>query len=209
MNVGFTIVGGLSVDRFGRRFLLLTGAAVMGICEFLVAIIGVTISASNTAGQKALVAFVCIYIGGFGFSWGPVAWVVTGEIFPLHFRAKGVALAAASNWLWNFALGYATPYLVNSGPGNADLGPKVFFIWGACCTAAFLFVFLCVPETKGLSLEQVDLLIQESTPFQSDRYRRRLLAENISGTNPMANAISDTPSHFEEKPVSRSVTESV
>jgi len=56
----------------------------------------------------------------------------------------------------------------------------VFFIWGGACTAAFVFVYLFVPETKGLSLEQVDLLIQKSTPMKSDAYRRRILSDNLN-----------------------------
>jgi hypothetical protein len=75
-------------------------------------------------------------------------------------------MAAASNWLWNFGkhphssgcvyahfdhigIGYATPYLVNGGRGNANLGVKVFFIWGTTCLCCIIFAYLCVPETKG------------------------------------------------------------
>ncbi|KZP01419.1 MFS monosaccharide transporter, partial [Calocera viscosa TUFC12733] len=179
VNVFMTIPGMLAVDRLGRRTLLIYGALLMLICEYLVAIIGVTISVSNQAGQKALVALVCIYIAGFAASWGPIAWVVVGEIFPLNVRAKGVAISSASNWLWNFGIGYATPYLVDVGAGDAGLGPKVFFIWGSTCTAAMLFAFLCVPETKGLSLEQVDILIQHSWPITSARYRNKMINENM------------------------------
>lgn len=78
-------------------------------------------------------------------------------------------MCAASNWLWNFGIGYASklrrhcrlrarnsifaaPYLVNDGPGNANLGVKVFFIWGTTCLCCILFAFFCVPETKGTSM---------------------------------------------------------
>ena len=81
--------------------------------------------------------------------------------------------------LWNFGIGYATPYLVNSGAGNANLGVKVFFIWGSTCLGCFVFTYFCVPETKGLSLEQVDLLYQNSTPLSSRRYREEILAQDI------------------------------
>jgi MFS transporter, SP family, sugar:H+ symporter len=60
----------------------------------------------------------------------PCAWVVTGEIFPLKVRAKSLSMTTASNWLLNWAIAYATPYMVDSGPGNANLQSKVFFIWG-------------------------------------------------------------------------------
>ncbi len=93
-----TIPGIWGIERFGRRSLLLYGAAVMCVCEFLVAIIGVTISTQNQSGQKALIALVCIYIGAFASTWGPIAWVITGEIFPLNVRAKAMSLSVASNW---------------------------------------------------------------------------------------------------------------
>jgi len=179
VNVGMTLPGMWGVERFGRRRLLLVGAVGMTICEFLVAIIGVTISVDNTAGQKVLIAFVCIYIAFFASTWGPIAWVVVGEIYPLAVRAKAMSLATASNWLWNFAIGYATPYMVNSGPGNADLGAKVFFVWGSTCACCIVFTYFCIPETKGLSLEQVDILYQNTTPMRSVAYRKQLIARDV------------------------------
>ncbi|KAF8603793.1 general substrate transporter [Ceratobasidium sp. AG-I] len=186
VNVGMTIPGIYLVDKAGRRSLLLIGAAGMLICEFLVAIIGVTISTENLAGQKVLIAFVCIYIAFFAATWGPIAWVVTGEIFPLNLRAKAMSMSTASNWLWNFGIGYATPYLVNSGPGNANLGVKVFFIWGGTCVGCFLFTFFLIPETKGLSLEQIDILYQNTNAIHSVAYRRELIAEDVRPAAPGA-----------------------
>jgi hypothetical protein len=128
----------------------------MCVSQLIVAIVGTT--ASSTVANKVLIAFVCIYIFFFASSWGPVAWVVTGELFPLKARAKCLSITTATNWLLNWAIAYATPYMVNSGPGNADLQSKVFFIWGGFCFICAVFVYTCVYETKGLSLEQVDEL---------------------------------------------------
>ena len=108
VNVGMTVPGIWLVDRAGRRSLLLIGAAGMLVCEYIVAIVGVAVSDTNIAGQKVLIAFVCIYIGFFASTWGPIAWVVTGEIFPLNVRAKAMSMSTASNWLWNFGIGYAS-----------------------------------------------------------------------------------------------------
>ncbi|KAF8916238.1 AmMst-1 [Mucidula mucida] len=177
VNVFMTLPGIWGVERFGRRRLLLVGAAGMCVCEFIVAIVGVTISVENLAGQRVLIAFVCIYIAFFASTWGPIAWVITGEIFPLQVRAKAMSLSVASNWLWNFGIGYATPYLVNSGAGNANLQVKVFFVWGSTCFCCILFTYFCVPETKGLSLEQIDLMYQNTLPVNSLKYRARLLEE--------------------------------
>ncbi|KAG7094052.1 hypothetical protein E1B28_007671 [Marasmius oreades] len=176
VNVGMTLPGIYGVEKFGRRSLLIWGAVGMCVCEFIVAIVGVTVSGDNIAGQKVLIAFVCIYIAFFASTWGPIAWVITGEIFPLQVRAKAMSMSTASNWLWNFGIGYATPFLVNTGAGNADLQVKVFFIWGSTCACCILFTLFCIPETKGLSLEQIDLMYQNSTPLTSHKYRARLFA---------------------------------
>jgi SP family sugar:H+ symporter-like MFS transporter len=158
VNVGSTFPGLYLVEKWGRRNLLLFGAIGMAVCQFIVAITGTVAGVDNQSAQKALIAFVCIYIFFFACSWGPVAWVVTGEIFPLKVRAKSLSMTTASNWLLNFAIGYATPYMVNDGPGNANLGAKVFFVWGGCCFVCIFFTWAMIYETKGLSLEQVDEL---------------------------------------------------
>jgi len=158
VNVGSTFPGLYLVEKWGRRGLLLFGAIGMAVSQFIVAITGTVAGIDNMAAQKALIAFVCIYIFFFACSWGPCAWVVTGEIFPLKVRAKSLSMTTASNWLLNWAIAYATPYLVNNDPGDANLGAKVFFIWGGCCFICIFFVWAMIYETKGLSLEQVDEL---------------------------------------------------
>ncbi|RDI80355.1 hypothetical protein Vi05172_g9707 [Venturia inaequalis] len=158
INVASTLPGLYMVEKWGRRNLLIFGAVGMAVCQFIVAITGTVAGVDNLSAQKALIAFVCIYIFFFACSWGPVAWVVTGEIFPLKVRAKSLSMTTASNWLLNFAIAYATPYLVGDGPGDANIGSKVFFIWGGCCFICIFFVWAMIYETKGLSLEQVDEL---------------------------------------------------
>jgi hypothetical protein len=70
-------------------------------------------------------------------------------------------MTTASNWLLNWAIAYSTPYLVNYGPGDANLQSKIFFIWGGCCFICIAFVYFIIYETKGLTLEQVDELYAE------------------------------------------------
>ncbi|KAK4864579.1 hypothetical protein LT330_009574 [Penicillium expansum] len=156
INVVSTFPGLYMVEKWGRRPLLMFGAVGMCVSQFIVAIVGTAID--SDVSNKVLIAFVCIYIFFFASSWGPVAWVVTGELFPLKARAKCLSITTATNWLLNWAIAYATPYMVNSGPGNANLGSKVFFIWGGFCFICGIFVYTCIYETKGLSLEQVDEL---------------------------------------------------
>ncbi len=199
VNVGMTVPGMWAIEKVGRRHLLLIGAAGMLVCEYLIAVIGVTISTSNIAGQRVLIALVCIYIALFASTWGPIAWVVTGEIFPLNIRAKAMSLSVASNWLWNFGIGYATPYLVNPGKGHADLGVKVFFIWGSTCLGCLIFTYFCVPETKGLSLEQIDIMYANTTPIHSVSYRKTLLAHDVHAVDVEGGRVNLHALHQEEE----------
>lgn len=142
----------------------------MCVSQFLVAILGTTTSgqtadgtifATNIAGQKASIAFICLYIFFFASSWGPIVWIVTGEIFPLKMRAKALSITTATNWLLNWAIAYSTPYLVNYGQGNLNLQSKIFFVWSACCFLCIAFVWFFIYETKGLTLEQIDQMYKE------------------------------------------------
>lgn len=170
VNTGSTFPGLYAIDKWGRRPLLLWGAVGMTVAQLIVAVVGTTttgqlpdgkVYATNLSGQKASIAFVCIYIFFFASTWGPIAWVVTGEIFPLKVRAKALSMTTATNWLLNWAIAYSTPYLVNFGPGNANLQSKIFFIWFGCCFLCIAFVYFMIYETKGLTLEQVDELYAE------------------------------------------------
>lgn len=158
VNVGSTIPGILLMEILGRRNMLMGGAAGMSLSQLIVAIVGVATSKDNKSSQSVLVAFSCIFIAFFAATWGPCAWVVVGELFPLRTRAKSVSLCTASNWLWNWGIAYATPYMVDEDKGN--LGSNVFFIWGGFNMACFFFAWYFIYETKGLSLEQVDELYE-------------------------------------------------
>jgi len=170
VNTLSTLPGLWAIDKWGRRPLLFWGAIGMATSQFLVAVLGTTTTGQNPDGstfaknlpaQKASIAFVCTYIFFFASTWGPIAWVVTGEIFPLKVRAKALSMTTATNWLLNWAIAYSTPYLVDFGPGNANLQSKIFFIWFACCFGCIAFVYFLIYETKGLTLEQVDELYNE------------------------------------------------
>jgi MFS family permease len=96
VNVGSTPISFWTIEKFGRRMLLIYGAAGMLICEFTIAIVG-TVSEGSDAASKCLIVFTCLYIFFFASTWGPGAWVVIGEIFPISIRAKGVALSTGSS----------------------------------------------------------------------------------------------------------------
>ncbi|KAI1201121.1 general substrate transporter [Nemania serpens] len=166
VNVFSTPISFWTIEKIGRRPLFLWGAVGMTICQFTVAIIG-TITHSAVS-LSVMIAFICIFIFFFASTWGPGSWVLIGEIFPLPMRARGVALSTASNWLWNFVIGLITPYMVDKDKGN--LGAKVFYIWGGLCAIAVVYTWALVPETKGLTLEQVDKMLEETTPRSSAKW---------------------------------------
>ncbi|KZF20778.1 high-affinity glucose transporter [Xylona heveae TC161] len=170
VNTASTFPGLYAIDKWGRRPVLFWGAVGMAVSQLIVAVLGTTTTSQDSMGniivhnlpaQKAAIAFICIYIFFFAASWGPIAWVVTGEIFPLKVRAKSLSMTTATNWLLNWAIAYSTPYLVNWGPGNANLQSKIFFIWFGCCFICIGFVYFLIYETKNLSLEEVDELYNE------------------------------------------------
>jgi MFS family permease len=182
VNVCSTPLSFYGMEKFGRRTLLLFGALGMLICQFLVAIIGVTqgfnnsttladgtTRANNIAAVNAQIAFIAIFIFWFASTWGPGAWIVIGEIFPIPIRSRGVGLSTASNWLWNTIIAVITPYMV--GVDKGDMKSSVFFVWGGLCTCALVYTFFLVPETKGLSLEQVDKMMEETTPRTSAKWK--------------------------------------
>ncbi|KAH0829568.1 hypothetical protein AYO21_07583 [Fonsecaea monophora] len=199
VNVCSTPISFYTVEKFGRRPLLVWGALGMLICQFLVAIIGVTIGfnhthtnadgdsiANNISAVNAQIAFIAIFIFFFASTWGPGAWIVIGEIFPLPIRSRGVGLSTASNWLWNTIIAVITPYMVNEDRGN--LKSSVFFIWGGLCTCAFVYAFFLVPETKGLTLEQVDKMMEESTPRTSSKWKpTKTFAEHMGSEGGILN----------------------
>jgi MFS family permease len=170
VNVCSTPLSFWTIEKFGRRFLLIWGAVGMIIMQYIVAIIGVTAGRAeehNEQAIKAMIAFICINIFFFAVTWGPAAWVIVGECFPLPIRSRGVGISTASNWFWNCIVATVTPYMVGNTPGSANLGPKVFFIWGSLCGLSLLFAYFLVPEMKGLSLEQVDLMLEDVSPRKS------------------------------------------
>jgi len=195
VNVCSTPISFYTIERFGRRPLLVIGAGAMAICQFIVAIVGVTVGfnklTTNAAGEtiaqnigavNAQVAFIAIFIFFFASTWGPGAWVVIGEIFPLPIRSRGVALSTASNWLWNTIIAVITPYMVGEDRGN--LRSSVFFVWGGLCTGAFIYAYFFIPETKGLTLEQVDRMMEETTPRTSSKWKPYgTYAERNAGNN--------------------------
>jgi SP family arabinose:H+ symporter-like MFS transporter len=147
VNVVFTFVAIFTVDKWGRRPLLFVG---IGGAVLSLLVIGALFAAGFTSGPWILI-FILAFIACFAFSFGPVCWVVVGEIFPNAIRGKAMALATLSLWVGNFLVGQLTPVMLE-GLGSA----WTFWLFALCCSPAFWITWKLIPETKGRSLENIE-----------------------------------------------------
>ena len=153
-NIVFTIVALVTVDRWGRKPLLVLGALVMAVSMLALG----TLFATGNVGTIALVAVVA-YIGGFALSWGPVVWVLLSEIFPNAVKSKAMALAVFAQWVANLFVSATFKVLDGNSVLNAMFNHGfAYWIYGAMSILAALFVFRYVPETKGRTLEAIQQL---------------------------------------------------
>ncbi|SCU92785.1 LANO_0E02102g1_1 [Lachancea nothofagi CBS 11611] len=160
VNVGFNIPGLFLIEYMGRRKVLLLGGVLMTMANFIIAIIGLVVK--SVVADKILIAFVCVFIASFSATWGGCVWAISAELYPLGVRSKCTAICAASNWLVNFICAMITPYLIDTGAHTSSLGTKIFFIWGSLNAVGVVIVYLTVYETRGLTLEEIDLLYRLS-----------------------------------------------
>ena len=142
VNLIFTVVAIVTVDKLGRKPLQIIGALVMAVAML-------ALGGAFALQIKGVVALLCmlLYIAGFAVSWGPVVWVLLSEIFPNQIRGKAMAVAVAAQWIANF------PYLL-----NAFHHGFAYWIYGVMSLLAAVFMWKLVPETKGRTLEQMEAL---------------------------------------------------
>ena len=150
-----TIPAVMYVDKLGRKPVMITGGIGMLICHFTIAIIFAKNDnqwATHKAAGWAAVAMVWLFVVNFGYSWGPCAWVLISEVWPLSNRAYGIAIGASANWMSNFIVGQITPDLIK----HIRYGTFLFF--GFMTLGGVIFVWFVVPETKRLGLEEMDII---------------------------------------------------
>jgi MFS transporter, SP family, arabinose:H+ symporter len=134
------------VDRIGRKILMLIGTGLMGITLFFMAL---AFQSTSSSGVYILV-LVMIYIGAFGFTLGPVVWVLISEMFPNEVRGRAIAFTSSALWMATFLVVLISPYLLNIGPVFN------FVLFGILNIAGFFFCMKYLPETKGKTLEQMN-----------------------------------------------------
>ncbi|TYI27478.1 hypothetical protein ES332_A05G180200v1 [Gossypium tomentosum] len=157
VNVGATLVSIYGVDKWGRRFLFLEGGVQMLICQAVVAAcIGAKFGVSGNPGDLpkwyaiAVVLFICIYVAGFAWSWGPLGWLVPSEIFPLEIRSAAQSVNVSVNMIFTFAV--AQVFL--SMLCHLKFGLFLFFAFFVVVMSIFVYYFL--PETKGIPIEEMN-----------------------------------------------------
>ncbi|WWC65321.1 uncharacterized protein I303_107939 [Kwoniella dejecticola CBS 10117] len=147
------------MDRAGRRPILLSGAVAMAIA---LTATGWWIYIDQAITPNAVVVCVVVYNAAFGTSWGPVPWLYPPEIMPLPFRAKGVSLSTATNWLFNYWVGVSTPIF------QELIGWRLYPMHAFFCALSFVLVYFLYPETRGVPLEEMNLLFQDEPELDDE-----------------------------------------
>jgi SP family xylose:H+ symportor-like MFS transporter len=156
VNLAFTVVAILTVDRFGRKPLMIIGS--IGMAVSMIAL-GFTFY-SGHVGMLSL-AFMLTYTAAFAMSWGPVCWVLLAEIFPNSIRGA-LSIAVAAQWIANWVVSLTFPMLND----NVWLTEKfhngfAYWIYGIIGILSALFIIKMVPETKGKTLEEMEAVITQ------------------------------------------------
>lgn len=150
VNVVFTVVAILTVDKWGRKPLLITGSIGMAISMIAIGML----SFFEVIGISTLV-FIIVYTASFMMSWGPICWVLIGEIFPNKIRGKAIAIAVATQWAANYFISSTYPAMMELSGG------VTYMFYGVMSILSAVFVWKMVPETKGKSLEEMEEVIEK------------------------------------------------
>lgn len=152
VNLIFTFVAIFTVDKWGRKPLLLTGTLGMLIG---LSVLGISIYSDNL-GIISLIG-ILIFIGSFALSMGPITWVMLSEIFPNKIRSSAMSIAVAAQWLFNAIVANVFPMMVGSEMNATSFnGSLPYAIFGIFCFITMVFVYVLIPETKGKSLEELE-----------------------------------------------------
>ena len=155
VNITFTLVAVFTVEKLGRKPLLISGSIGMAIGAF-----GVALTFGNDSLSTVTMLSIMVYSASFMFSWGPICWVYMAELFPNTIRSSATAIAVAFQWIFNFIVSSTFVPLFNMHLTRGDDFGHWFTygLYGVICVVAALFVWRLVPETKGKTLEDMTKL---------------------------------------------------
>ncbi|WBW74966.1 plasma membrane hexose:proton symporter [Schizosaccharomyces osmophilus] len=162
VNFGCTFGAIFVLEYFGRRNPLILGGVWQSICFFIYASVGDKAlkrpdGSSNHRSGAVMIVFSCLFIFCFAQTWAPAAYVIVGESYPIRYRSKCAALATSGNWIWNFLISFFTPFITNS------IGFRYGYVFASCNLAGAIIIFLFAHETKGLTLEEINLVYTSGT----------------------------------------------
>lgn len=155
VNITFTLVAVFTVEKLGRKPLLISGSIGMAIGAF-----GIALTFGNDSLSTVTMLSIMVYSANFMFSWGPICWVYMAELFPNTIRSSATAIAVAFQWIFNFIVSSTFVPLFNMHLTRGDDFGHWFTygLYGVICVVAALFVWRLVPETKGKTLEDMTKL---------------------------------------------------
>ena len=159
INISFTLVAVFTVEKLGRKPLLITGSLGMALGA-----LGVALSNVMTLPTFIAPLSIMVYSACFMFSWGPICWVYISELFPNTIRSQATAIAVAFQWIFNFIVSSTFVPMYNMKLGSMGDSFGHFFayaLYGLICIVAAIFVWRLVPETKGKTLEDMTTLWRE------------------------------------------------
>ena len=152
VNFLFTLIAIKTVDKYGRKPLMLIGAIGMGVAMLSLGFVFF----ANLSGYFALFSMM-LYVASFAMSWGPVTWVLLSEIFPNKIRGKALAIAVAAQWVSNYLVSLTFPMMNDNSYLTEQFNHGfAYWIYGIMCILAVIFVKKYVPETKGKTLEEME-----------------------------------------------------
>ena len=158
VNISFTLVAVFTVEKLGRKPLLITGSLGMALGAF-----GVAVTFGNPSLELLCMASIMVYSASFMFSWGPICWVLIAEVFPNTIRGAAVAIAVAFQWIFNWIVStsFVPMFNIELTPGDGFGHWFTYGLYGVICVIAAFFVWKMVPETKGKTLEDMTKLWKE------------------------------------------------
>ncbi len=157
-NFLFTIVAIKTVDKHGRKPLMIIGALGMAVAMFALGFVFF----AEASGYLAL-GCMMLYVASFALSWGPVTWVLLSEIFPNKIRGRAMAIAVAAQWIANYLVSLTFPMMDDNSYLTAQFNHGfAYWIYGIMSLLAMFFVVKLVPETKGKTLEKMETLWKNS-----------------------------------------------
>ncbi|MDE2183491.1 MAG: sugar porter family MFS transporter [Alphaproteobacteria bacterium] len=169
----FTLGATFTVDKLGRKPLLIWGAFIMSAamitlgCLFNWHLVSATSGGGGSSAGASYVAIsaVVVYIIGFSFSWGPIVWVMLSEIYPNSIKGKAMSIGVAAQWIMNFIVSQTFPMMDGSSYLNGLFNHGfAYWLYGISALLAALFVMRFVPETKGRTLEAIQELWHHTPP---------------------------------------------